>query len=207
MEGELIEYVLDEFGVKYKEAWDVKIDEHDMSLLTDELGTTKGSLKAEIDARTVLRVYALREKYDERAGGHAFGFLTWWLSNDVKTQEAVNVCFGDRYRPSCYMRPDFLYNYISLAPTVRQTEQAFDLLFPNVLGISVSHHLDAGVATTIRQSILDHSQKPPSRVRAIMRGTLDKLKSGKLNKKGKNLKLYIDEQLTVRSIWMTLRRS
>lgn len=195
VEGELIEYVLDEFGVKYKEAWDVNIDKDDIRLLTEELGTTKGSLQAKSDAHTVLRVYALREKYNERAGGHAFGFLTWWLSNDVKTQRAVNVCFGDRYTPSCYIRPDFLYNYISLAPTVEQTEQAFDLLFPNVLGISVSHHLDVGVATTIRQSILDHSQKQPSRIRAIMRRTLDELKSGKLDKKGNNVKLYIDEQL------------
>ena len=197
MEGELIEYVLDEFGVKYVEEqeWDVNIDKEDLRQLTEELGTTRGSLQAETDAHTVLLVYALREKHNERAGGHAFGFLTWWLSNDVKTQQAANVCFGDRYKPSCYMRPDFLYNYISLAPTVEQTERAFDLLFPNVLGISVSHHLDAGLATTIRMSILDHSQKSPSRVRAIMRQTLDDLKSGKLNKRGENLKLFIDEQL------------
>ena len=138
---ELKEFFKDEFGIEFFTREDELknfISEKELSALTDTLERDKPSRQQAInDAKTILMVYAKRKVDNEDQNG-AFGFRSWWLSTDTKTFAAVERSLGDKYSPSCYIRPDFLLNFITLSPKAKDIERAYDNIFPNTLGISLS---------------------------------------------------------------------
>ena len=99
----------------------------DVDLLSAELTKYKHSdATARNDAKMILSIYELRKLNSEESGCDIFGYRTWWLSKDTSTMRVANNVFGDRYQASCYMRPDFLYNYISLVSiTARKSPTCF----------------------------------------------------------------------------------
>ena len=195
IEEQLIEFLKYHFNIEYRDerTMDVSIDENDLEKLTNELSKFKPSkIQASTDAKTVLSVCALREKYNEKGGSGIFGYQTWWLSKDTLTQRAVTTCFGNKYATSCYIRPDFLYNYISLAPSRSQTAEVFDSFFPTLPGISVSHHVPEEISNVVHTTIKEHSEKDPARVRAIIRSLADKLKTDPNAIHAHKLEHYLD---------------
>jgi hypothetical protein len=74
------------------------------------------------------------------------------------------------------MRPDFLCNYISLAPTKPQVERTFHDMFPSMLGINISVNLPREVSDVIHKEIKQHRDKNPNRLRAILRELAERLK-------------------------------
>jgi hypothetical protein len=92
------------------------------------------------------------------------------------------------------MRPDFLFNYICLAPTYDETNRAFDVMFPSLLGVTVSHHISPDITTSIHEAIRDHASRDPARVRAILSTMTEKLTSeGVPGAPG--IRHYLDEQM------------
>ena len=77
----------------------------------------------------MLMVYKLREINDESESKSVFGYKTWWLSQDINTYKAIQKVFGDQYNVNCYMRSDFLYNYIALAPKRMKIDNMFREVF------------------------------------------------------------------------------
>lgn len=75
------------------------------------------------------------------------------------------------------MRPDFLYNYISLAPSYDEANRVFDVMFPSLLGVTISHHIPYDVSTAVHDAIKDHGKRDPARVRAMLRTLGERLKS------------------------------
>lgn len=198
MREELVEFMRSEFGIRYVEdsSVGVRIDKSELEDLTEALEKVKrGPKRAQNDARTILTIFAIREKHNELGDGGVFGYRTWWLSQDTQTYAAVQDCFGEKYSPSCYLRPDFLYNFITLAPSLQQSEEVFDTLFPSLLGITVSHHVDGAIVEVIRSGIKAHSDLPASRKRAALRSMTDNLKSGPKLPNLQRLTNYLDEQL------------
>jgi hypothetical protein len=112
-------FLADEFHITYENTSVVesKIDFEEEMRLTEKLTIVKNSKeRAKNDARLILMLYKQRELNNEGDGKDIFGYRTWWLSKDVYTYKTIKNLFGNKYNVSCYMRSDFLYNYISLAP-------------------------------------------------------------------------------------------
>lgn len=197
-ETDIIEWLKEEFGIVYTsdKSHGIKINSEEEETLYNELKPHKSAdEKARNDAKLILTLYAIREKNNETGDSGIFGYRTWWLSSDTATQRAVNKVLGHKYRISCYIRPDFLYNYISLAPTKIEVDAAYQQLFPSLIGVNISFHLPKDVTDLVHQRIAEHKSRNPARLKAILRDLAEKIKSDPACRTRKFVQHYLDEKL------------
>ena len=202
---DLVELLKEEFGIEYisDEKRDVEIDTNEQRELTDHLAGHKDSesrtgwQKAQTDAKVILMVYKLREMNNELGSGGIFGYTTWWLSSDVKTHRSVLQVFGDKYSENCYMRPDFLYNYISLAPSIGEVNEAFKNLFPTLVGVNISSRVPEEVTKTIQEYMKRHSNLNTGRIKGALRDLADTLKHDSQYETKNKVTSFLDEKLAV----------
>jgi len=149
---ELARYLIAKFGLTYEstEEMESSVDQGEVSELTDEIikvksesgrtGEHLGKL-AYNDALHVHQIYAVRRKNKESSPANPFGFRTWWLTLDSGVRRAstkvVLKHFGQRFM----MRPEFLLNFISFAPSTAEVKQSYETIFPSVLGIKLSNRV------------------------------------------------------------------
>jgi hypothetical protein len=199
IKDELITYLQEIFGITYisNEAWDIKINPDDKAKLSETLSRKKSeNVKAENDAEMMLAIYYLRNKNNESAKSGIFGYNTWWLSKDTVTYKALIKCFGgEQYPVSCYIRPDFIYNYIALKPSTEEVNKAYNEMFPTMLGVNLSYHMPADVARIVQEKIKEFHDKPPVRVKQILRILSDQLKSDPKMRTKHKVELYLDKEL------------
>jgi hypothetical protein len=196
VKDDLISYLKGEFGIVYfnDESLKIKISEEEQVKLTDRLAENKSQKKAETDSKIILSIYKLREKNNESATSGIFGYKTWWLSKDSTTFKAVTDVFGDQYPVSCYIRPDFLYNYLTLAPKKHEVDEMYKEVFPSLLGVNLSFHLPAEVTDFVQERIVEHGTKHPARLTAILARLSEKLKSDPNLRNRKSVKSFWDEE-------------
>ena len=198
---ELISYLKDEFGITYisNQMWDIKVDADDKERLTEILSHQKDfEIKAQNDAEMILAIYYLRNKGNESSDSGIFGYKTWWLSKDTSTYKAVTKAFGiEKYPVSCYIRPDFIYNYIALKPTAEEVDDAYNEIFPTMLGVNLSYHMPKDVSQIVQEKIKEFHNKPPQRVKQIIRNLSDKLKSDPSLRNRNSVELFLDKELKV----------
>ncbi len=187
-----------EFGVTFveNEALDVQLDPAELKTLTEELRNFKPSKhQAENDAKTILMIYHLRAKESDGTNASALSFKTWWLSRDTTTHVAVAKCFPKKNLAHCYLRPDFLLNYVSLSLKGKGARSAFDNMFPSLVGVSLSHHVPDEVSKDVRAFVQHHKDLPKYRVQAVVKALTDALMRGEISAKGKGIRHFLDEQL------------
>ena len=175
---ELIDFLYQEFGIDYvtNEELGVVIEQDDLNTLTNALTIfKKNEEKAKTDANLILSIYSIRKKNGEEKSS-LDGYKTWWLSSDTMTHRTVSNLFKDKYPVSCYMRPDFLYNYISFTPNNEQVSQIYKNTFPNLLGVQISNHISPEITASVRGLLKEHSDKMDGRVMAKIRSLVDDLK-------------------------------
>ena len=175
-EGELVEWLKGELGIDIvtEDQLDVNINDEEYQQIYQRLKKVKASdHQADGDARTILTILKLREK-DNAGSTSIFGYSTWWLSLDRSTMRAAQAVLGDR--PSCYMRPDFLVNYIALTPHPQGVDETFTSLFPTLAGASISQHFNPRIQDSVARAVADFRGKSPARVKAIIRTMTDRLK-------------------------------
>lgn len=198
-EEALIEWLKEEFGITYRssKALGIKLDTDEEKVLLEKLAPLKRNhiAKAKNDIRIILTIYALREKNNEASDSGIFGYRTWWLSKDTTTFRVVNELFKDKYKLSCYIRPDFLYNYISLAPSIEDVDSVYQNLFPSLIGANISFHLSQDLLDFIHSRIAEHKQKTPGRIKAILRELSEKLKYDPAYQTRAYVGHYLDEKL------------
>lgn len=195
---ELIDFLNAEFGINYisNASLRVQINKEEQRHLADKLIKARTQkAKAETDATIILTIFKLRELNNEASSTGIFGYRTWWLSKDTKTFRAVQKTYRDKYPVSCYMRPDFLYNHIALAPKRIEVDAMYKEIFPSLLGVNLSFHLPSAVTDYIQQVIAEHSVKNPVRVKAIIRKLSEKLKTDPSYRDINTVKLFLDEEL------------
>ncbi|QXB28206.1 hypothetical protein I6L35_12860 [Aeromonas sp. FDAARGOS 1405] len=178
---ELIDFLSEEFGIEYVSSntpeMKVDLDQSDFSLLFEELKGVKGSVgKAKADANLILTIYALRSAHGEMRSSIE-GYKTWWLSSDTATHRTVSRLFKEKYPVSCYMRPDFLYNYISFTPPKEKVAALYENTFPNLLGVQISNHVSPDIGKRVCDMITEHKNRPDGRVKGKIRKICDDLKS------------------------------
>ncbi len=195
---ELIVYLKEVFGITYisNKAWDIKVNPEEKEKLAEALKPKKNNdVKAEADAEMILAIYYLRSKNQEESTNGIFGYKTWWLSKDTSTYRAVTEAFGDKYPVSCYIRPDFIYNYIALKPTREEIDSAYEEIFPTMLGVNLSYHMPKEVSQAVQQKIQDFHDKPPVRVKQILRSLTDRLKTDPTLRNRHSVELYLDQEM------------
>jgi hypothetical protein len=196
-EQQLIDWLAAEYGIEYVSdaSLGVRISPGDEAALAQAIAEHKSALrKAQTDARLVLTVYALREMRNEAGAGGIFGYQTWWLSTDTSTDKAVKKVFPDRYQTSCCIRADFLYHYVSLAPSKTAADDAFKEMFPTLVGVSISYHLPAEAANVAHRFVKSHSTTNPARLRAILRELSDRIKTEPTRANRVYVKHFLDEE-------------
>jgi hypothetical protein len=195
---ELIDYLKNEFGIEYKseESMRLKLDASEFDSLTNKLVKQgKPFQKAQTDSKIILSIYKQREINNEISSTGIFGYKTWWLSKDTSTYKAVNNIFKNKYSVSCYMRPDFLYNHIALAPKKAEIDLMYKQIFPSLMGVNLSFHLPKEVTDYVQEVIAEHNSKNPSRTKSIIRKLSEKLKSDPSYRNVNTVRLFLDEQL------------
>jgi hypothetical protein len=195
---ELTEWLREEFGIEYvaDASLGIAIDTKEQERLFEVLRKHKSAPpKAQNDTKLILTIYAIRDKGNEAGADSIFGFRTWWLSKDTTTMKAVNLVFKDKYHVSCYMRPDFLYNYISLAPKPAEVRESFKTMFPSLLGVNISYHLPSDITDCIHKIMEEHKTKNKARRSAILKLLAEKLRIDPTSHSRAYVKHYLDEQL------------
>jgi len=197
---ELVVYLKEVFGITFisNEMWDIKVNEEEKTKLTEVLSRKKDhDIKAENDAEMILAIYYLRSKNGESSDSGIFGYKTWWLSKDTSTYRAVIESFGsDKYPVSCYIRPDFIYNYIALKPSSDEVDDAYNEIFPTMLGVNLSYHMPKEVSQVVQEKIKEYHSKPAVRVKQTLKTLSDRLKSDPTLKNRNSVELFLDAELS-----------
>lgn len=194
---DLRNFLSEEFNIQFEDTSEIerKISNEDIELLTEELSEAKGSKeRAHSDAKLMLMIYKMREVNDESESKTVFGYKTWWLSQDINTYKAIQTVFENRYSVNCYMRADFLYNYIALAPKKNEIDNMFKEVFPSLMGINLSFHLPKEICTHINKAIVQHKESSPTRIKRAIRNYTEKLMTTD-TKNSKKMTSFFDEEL------------
>jgi hypothetical protein len=196
-DDELARYLVAKFGMVYKstEEMEKSVNKEELEELLAEIirvksdaGRTGDHLNtlAYNDALHVLTVYSDRAIGGESSPANPFGFKTWWLTLDggVRKASAKTVAkhFGQRFM----MRPEFLLNFISLAPTMSEVKDSFATIFPSVLGVKLSNRVADYAFKDIVRSANEVWSVDEARASAMISALTDKLK-------GDTLKVYENE--------------
>lgn len=141
------------------------------------LGPYKASPElADNDALMALAVYGRREKNGELARTTVFGFRTWWLTGErsiLKHTKAIVAARGSRYM----MRPEFLLNFLSMAPKVKDVRRAYESIFPSLLGVRLAGRVKESVYRDMMTKIREAEELEPARREALVSSYSDQLKS------------------------------
>ncbi len=197
LEDDLVEWLREEFGIEYvpDSSQNIEVDRYELQQLERELAEHKSSPeKARNDAKLVLTIYALRAQANEKGEAGIFGYRTWWLSTDTMTQRAVKKVCGTKYPTSAYMRADFLYNYVSIAPSREVIDKTFQVMFPSLVGVSISYHMPDEVTGVVHSFVREHASLNPGRVKSVLRELSDRLKTDQARANRQYVKHFLDEE-------------
>ncbi len=156
--GELVAWLESAFGIQYEEisGMYLHIDPQEEEELFERLRTYKPTdEQASSDVKQLLHIYAVREKNNELGEGGAFGYNTWWLTSDTSTQRAFADLGFSYTRKNPYIRADFFYSYIELAPSRHDVKRIYEKVFPTLLGVNISYF----VPEEVRQAFFEHLQE------------------------------------------------
>lgn len=142
---DLRQYLQITFGFGYESAVDLEalVDLQQVEALAERLRPSKKDPRlAYHDALLALAVYGRRLQRGETSRVTEFGWGTWWLTGETAimrlTRDIVRENKG-RY----IMRPDFLLNFLTLAPGAHAARQVFATVFPSMLGIQLARRMPA----------------------------------------------------------------
>jgi hypothetical protein len=172
-------YLCGAFNLQFRSSHDlaryVDQDEADRvaAALADE---KKNDVLAQNDAEMAVAVYGRRAVRRENACSSEFGLNTWWLTSEASiarhTKSLVDRNGGTRYM----MRPDFLLNFLTLAPRAADVRRTMQNVFPSLLGVSLSRRMDRNSFHEVMKQVDDAMDMDDARRTAKMAKIVDKLK-------------------------------
>lgn len=177
---ELKTYLLKSFAMEYKSF-------HDLHQITsgDEVVELAASLRpikpsdnlATNDATLICAVYGHRREAGEGTTGSEFGFNTWWLTGETRvlrvTGDIVRRNDNSRYMIS----PNFLLNFLSLAPSASAVRESYANIFPGMLGVQISRQMDEEAYISIIERVTEAQQLEEARRAAVLAKLSDEVKS------------------------------
>lgn len=141
----------------------------------DEVRQVKHEELSYNDALMTYSVYAQRRKAGESGIYDGFGFRTWWLTKETRvvglTAELVRA-EGVPY----IMRPEFILNFVALAPRAADVRKSFAELLPTTAGLQLGRHLSAETMHELLRDAVEWAQLTPERVGVILSEKANRLK-------------------------------
>jgi hypothetical protein len=192
-EHQLRAYLCKKFGLTYMSSSEILegIPEDKLEALAKDLAKRSAFKREELaknDATMVLAVYARRRKGKEVAKYDGFGLRTWWLTKEFRvlayTGEIVREHDGIPY----IMRPEFLLNFLTLAPKGADGAAAQQLL-PSHVGLQLGQHLPSVHMQRILKEIENWKDLPPERIEVKVSDAVDRLKYDRVKRYESNLDL------------------
>lgn len=127
------------------------------------------------DALMTYSVYAQRRKGGESAIYDGFGFRTWWLTKETRvvglTAELVRA-EGVPY----IMRPEFILNFVALAPRAADVRKSFVELLPTTAGLQLGRHLSGETMHELLRDTVEWARLTPERVGVLLSEKANRLK-------------------------------
>jgi hypothetical protein len=171
-------YLLNVFNMRFESTSDLEdmLDKAELQKLTDSLAEIKSRQLARDDALLTLAVYGRRDVLGEHATVTEFGLRTWWLTSESKllrcTDELIRSHMGSRFM----MRPEFLLNFLALAPSASEVRTTFANIFPTVLGVKLSKRMNEQVFHGLMKKVHESDEMEPGRRKAQIAVSVDNLK-------------------------------
>jgi hypothetical protein len=168
------------------------VDARKLDALTAELQRRyRGEKHPELaknDALMVLSVYAQRTAHHEVAKYDGFGLRTWWLTKEMHVLSYTGQLVKDNGGVPYIMRPEFLLNFLTLAPTAKESDATVRELLPSHVGLQIGEHLPAAHMHRILQSFDDWQDLPSARAEIIISEAVDQLKHDRFKQWQNNLR-------------------
>jgi len=178
---EIKRYLISQYGLVFVENdyFESMVDLQKVGKLTDILlanGDKENEKLARNSALLVHGIYGIRRRQNEQNSGSPFGFNTWWLTNQTRIQrhtfDLVRANFA-KY----IMRPEFVLNFIALAPSCKQVRETQGRLLPSGLGMQLGHRLRDDVMKNVLGMVKQWKELQPGRINALISQLSDQLKS------------------------------
>lgn len=172
-------YLVNEFSMTYetREELEALVDQEELHELTEALAALKKDHQlARNDALMTLAVYGRRAADGEYKTFSEFGHKTWWLTHESKilneTRHVVAKHEGARYM----MRPEFLLNFLALAPSAAEVRRTYKNIFPTLLGVRLSKRMAPEVFRSLMKKVRESDEVEPARRQARIAQMADELK-------------------------------
>lgn len=171
-------YLQTAFGLAYESAQQLEdlVDAAQVEALAEKLAAHKDPRLARNDALIALAVYGRRVRRRETSRVTEFGWGTWWLTGETSilryTREVVR-----ENRARYIMRPDFLLNFLTFAPSAYEARQAFASIFPSLLGIQLAKRMQPEAFHEIMGKVAEADQLDDARRTVEMGKLANQLKS------------------------------
>lgn len=160
----------------------VKPEELDRLSTALEMRNSKNSILAKNDATMVLSVYGQRTTNEEHNKYDGFGLKTWWLTKETHvlqhTGEVVQRHGGTPY----IMRPEFLLNFLSLAPASAKVDSVVRDLLPSHVGLQIGQHLKSEQMHKLLGHVDQWKDLPDARRQIRVSEAIDQLKYDRLKR-------------------------
>lgn len=178
-QAQLRKYLIAEFGLEFVSRDELRegVDEKDCKELADRIAEIKQTRNlAENDALLATAVYAMRVRSKEDASASEFGYRTWWLTGErgvvQKSRDLIRKS-GAGYA----MRPEFLLNFMALAPNLAEIRETYRAVFPTLMGIRLARRMDEKVFHKLLDRVKDAADLEPGRRQAAISELSDQLKA------------------------------
>jgi hypothetical protein len=141
---DLRQYLQSLFGFQYQSTNDLErlVDLEELQLLAEKLVSIKKG-KTELarnDALLALAVYGKRRQRGETSRVTEFGWGTWWLTGETRILR-LTWDIVEKNSARYIMRPEFLLNFLGMAPSAEKARKAFSSVFPSMLGIQLARRM------------------------------------------------------------------
>lgn len=191
---EIKTYLLSSFDMEYVDNSDLAalVDEARVKQLAEKMLVKEDKENEVLAYNTALLVhgiYGLRRKNGEAKKASEYGLKTWWITNQTRvlrhTQDLIQA-----ESAKFLMRPEFLLNFLAIAPSCDEVRNSFKNIFPSTFGVQLGHRLDQGVFHSIMNAVKEWKDYEPARVIAKMGVLSDNLKTRR----------YDDEELKLSDV-------
>jgi DNA-binding HxlR family transcriptional regulator len=173
-------YITQQFGMEYisSEELQEKTSPKDVETLSNEIIDLKKSNKPLADAvsLTINSVYGQRRANKEYSTFPEYGYQTWWLTQESRVQKHTSEIVK-KNGAKFIMRPEFLLNFFSLSPSVRDIRESYKTIFPSVMGIQMGNRLPDELFHKVLEQVDIWKEQEDGRVAAKTRALCDRLKA------------------------------
>ncbi len=154
----------------------------------------KKAILAKNDASMVLAVYAQRQTGGEQARYDGFGLRTWWLTKETHVLQHTGATVHKHGGTPYIMRPEFLLNFLSLAPATNAVDPVVRDLLPSHVGLQIGQHLRSDHMHKILVHVDQWKLLPEARRQIRVTEAVDQLKYDRLKRYQSSLDLNgVDE--------------